>query len=516
MARLEIELDPSGASTGARVIKRDLRDIADHADRTTKATDRLGTRTERSMKRAGVATRGFEAAANRARLGVIALGAAVAAAVAKGFQSALGLDRALSEASTLLQGTTEEMALMRKEAIAMSSQFGGSTTQQVQAFYQAISAGAGTVEEATSLLQTSNQLAKGGVTSVTQAVDVLTTATNAYKQSNLTAANASDILFAGVKAGKTTVAELGSALGKIVPISAQLGVGFDEVVAATASLTLNGLSTSEAITGLRGAMSGILKPTKEASDLAKELGLEFNTTALKAKGFVGFLQDIIDKTGGNSDALAKLFGSVEGLAAVMALVSGEGKQVVSVLDDVRDSAGATQEAADKVSKALSDRLFVALGKVGKAFEFIGTILLNTVVPALELVVKAGDLVVSAFVKVGTDLSAVFKFISRETVIVAAATDDWTSAVDMHNQSERDLKNALDLVDGSSKAAADRAKELALANLALAESAQVATQKELELARALITASRIEQNRQWCLHPVDNVNRGIHSVPANKL
>ena len=79
-------------------------------------------------------------------------------------------------------------------------------------------------------------------------------------------------------------------------------------------------------------MASILKPTSEAATTAKQLGLEFNTAAIKSKGFAGFLQDVIDKTGGSEVEITKLFGSVDALKALMPLISNDLKTFNKNLD----------------------------------------------------------------------------------------------------------------------------------------------------------------------------------------
>ena len=449
---------------------------------------RKGEKTERRVKKSAAAMSG---ALNTLKLSAVAMGAAVGVAAVAGFQSARGLDAALAEASTLLQGTTAEMSLMRKEARAMAGEFGGNSTQQVEAFYQAISAGAGSVEEAAKLLRVSNQLAKGGVTDITTAVDVLTSATNAYTSMNLSAAAASDILFTGVKFGKTTVEELASTLGNVIPIASSVGIGFDEVVAATAALTTQGQSTSIAVTGIRGALSAVLKPTSEAATIAKELGIEFNTAGLKAKGFGGFIEDIIDKTDGSQAAIAKLFGSVEALNAVLAFTGGAGDAYAATMDGMAASAGATQLAADKVAASLSDRLDVSIGKVGLAAEWLGGILLSVAVPALEAVIKIVELVKSGFKSFAGDMVGVFNFFTKEVVKTAQSTGTWTDAVDTHIQSEFDLQYALTEVTGENQEAAAAALVAANANLDAARAAYDRVDAEIALARAMVTRQSVE-------------------------
>jgi TP901 family phage tail tape measure protein len=325
-------------------------------------------------------------------LGGLAAGVVSVQTAMASMAMARGFDAALAETSTLISGTAQELAFLEENARSMARQFGGDATQQVQAFYQAISAGAGSVENAAKLLDSANKLAIGGVTSTVTAVDALTTATNAYAKQGLTAADASDAMFVAIRAGKTNASELGAALGNIVPIASSVGIGFDEILGATAALTTQGQSTSMAVTGLRQVIAGVIKPTKEATDMAKALGLEFSTQAIQAKGLAGFLTDVVAKTGGSQDAMARLFGSVEALNAVLAFSGGAGTAFNDIMGQMAERAGATDEAFNKMSESLSQRWNVQVAIARDALLALGGVLLAGAVPALEAATSAAQFV----------------------------------------------------------------------------------------------------------------------------
>jgi len=314
-------------------------------------------------------------------------GAIAGFAFANMISGAIELSTAIGELSTLLPVGSARLGEMQDAARAMADEFGTNAAFQLKAFYGAVSAGATTTAKAIDIVSTANKLAIGGITDVATGVDILTTSTNAYAASGLTAAQASDLLFVGMKAGKTTIGELASGLGNVVPIAAALGVGFDELVAGTAALTLQGLSTATAITSLRAILSGIAKPTSEASKLATELGLDFSTTALRSKGLAGFLQDVIEKTGGSADKLSVMFGSVEALNAALAFAGEGGNAFNKILDDTTRAAGETATAMSLVDAQLGDRWLDLLQVITNLSIDLGYALLSVIVPAAEAVVK---------------------------------------------------------------------------------------------------------------------------------
>jgi TP901 family phage tail tape measure protein len=325
------------------------------------------------------------------KLGVLAAGYVSVQTAMSAVTMARDFSAAMAETSTLIDGTAQEMSVLEASARSMAREFGGSATSQVQAFYQAISAGAGSVEQASVLLDAANKLAVGGVTDVTTGVDVLTTAVNAYGPSVLSAADASDALFVGMKAGKTTIGELSAALGNILPLSSALGVSFDETVAATAALTTQGLTTAQSVTGLRAAMTAVTGPTKQAAELAKALGIEFNSSALKSKGLATFLNDVIAKTGGSADAMRALFGSVEATTAVLALAGGGSAALATTLEAMEAKAGSADAAFEKISANLNERLNVQMAILADAALTVGQAILSVAVPAIEAATRTAAL-----------------------------------------------------------------------------------------------------------------------------
>ena len=269
IARLALEVDSRSAKTAAR----DLDGLA-----------RSGKKTEKE-----VSTFSAKSSAAMAAFGVVVAGVATAAA---SMRSSLNFTTALAEVSTLVDETTFSMKSLEATSKRLAQEFGTLPIEQTKAFYQVISAGASTAAEATEILTAANRLAVGGVTDVTTAADGLTSVLNAYGDQVDGATAVSDALFVGMRAGKTTIEELSSGLGKVAPIAASLNVSFDELTASVSALTKGGISTQESITGIRAVLAAVAKPTKEAADLSAELGIQFDAAGLQAKGFQGFLEDL--------------------------------------------------------------------------------------------------------------------------------------------------------------------------------------------------------------------------------
>jgi TP901 family phage tail tape measure protein len=304
-------------------------------------------------------------------------------AMRESVRAATDFNKAMAEVSTLVSDDFN-IPELTQNIRNLSKEFGKIPADQAKAAYQIISAGASSAAEATTLLTAANKLAIGGVTDVKIAADGLTSILNGYGKSATEATSVSDSLFTAMKSGKTTIFELSSNIGKVAPLAAQAGTSLNELLSATASLTKSGVSTSEAVTGLRAILAAVVKPTKEASKVASSLGLDFSAAALKGKGFASFLEDVKNKTGGSTDALAQLFGGVEALVPVLALTGTASKDFANILELMQHNAGETEKAVSKMSETAAftfDKLSSQFGDVGLS---IGDTLLYVIVPAAQV------------------------------------------------------------------------------------------------------------------------------------
>lgn len=369
------------SALGSLVVKLSL----DHAeytkglDRNSQEALKFAQRTQRTFDNAASNVKSF-AVRSIAQVGAF-VGAL--AGINASLTSALAFDRQLAEVSTLLSGTTEEMQALRGESERLAREFGTLPTDQAKAFYQVISAGASTAAEATDILTAANRLAVGGVTDVLTAADGLTSILNAYGNQVESAASVSDTLFVGMKAGKTTIAELSANMGKVAPLAASLNVGFDELVATIAALTKGGISTAESITGVRSILAAITKPTSEAKKLAGDLGIEFNAAGLQAKGFAGFLDDLRARTGGSVEQLSLLFGGVEALVPIMALSGQAGADFSAIMGQMGDKAGSTEEAFNKMADSRGFKIDKLMASINSIALTLGDTLANVLAPAAE-------------------------------------------------------------------------------------------------------------------------------------
>lgn len=355
--------------------ERAMQQLGDEMAQASKKTEQLRAR----LREAGIELPTLSEAADKVGTSLTkAISAPIAALGVASGKLYLDYEKQLYTVATIADETVMSMDELSAAMITASNNSGMAATEVAQATYGAISAGVNTAEAA-SFVEKAAKAAKGGLTDVTTAVDGATSAINAWGLGYENAESVFDKFIIAQNLGKTTLGDLASQIGNLTGIAPQVGVSLEEVLAATAALTKNGVQTSTAMNGLKAVMSAVIKPTGEAAEVAKKLGLNFSAEALRDKGFTDFLSDVIQKTGGSEEALSKLFGSVEGLSQVMLLAGSGADDYAEALAAMGDSAGAMQAAFDKVTGSNLERMSLSINKIKNAGINVGA----TLSPAFE-------------------------------------------------------------------------------------------------------------------------------------
>lgn len=214
------------------------------------------------------------------------------------------------------------------------------------------------------ILEIAAKGASAGLSTTATSVKGLTAIMNAYGlKTGPEATKVMDVMFQTVNRGVVTFDELAQNIGDVTSISALLKVPVEEVGAAFAVITRNGINAAETSTAIASILRSILNPSTEAAKLASKLGIEWNAQALKAKGLNGVLADMIDKTKGNEQEMATLAGDARALKAAFILAKDGGKEFNDELAIMQNSAGATD---------------AALAEQAKSFEFQAKLLQNNI------------------------------------------------------------------------------------------------------------------------------------------
>lgn len=324
-----------------------------------------------------------------AKVGAVA-GVAIAAGIgSKAISSAADFEKAMSNVATLVDTSTESMSKMGKQVRDISKRVPVDLGELTSSLYDVRSAGidAGGAME---VLENSAKLAVTGLGTTKEATDILTSAINAFGLDSKKSDKVADVFFKTVKSGKTTVAELAQGFGQVAPLASQLGIQFEDLMSVTAAMTTSGMKASVAYTQQRAILSSMLKPTKEMEEAMKTVDItsENLSETLGTEGLWNTIMMLSDAVDGDQAELAKMFGSVEGLNAVMMILNGTGMDAKVVMDDMTKGSNKMDEALKKQKETTTAQYQLLKNQFGDILIELGTKILPYVIKAMDGLIYA--------------------------------------------------------------------------------------------------------------------------------
>ncbi len=269
-------------------------------------------------------------------------------------KAAVDFDRSMRNVNAISKLSEARFQALSKQVLGLSKETGKAPRDLARGLYDIVSSGF-QANDAIKILRVSAKAATAGLTDTATATKAINAALNAYHLQAEDARKVSDILFQTVNKGVLTFEELAQNMGDLVPAAAPLGVTLEEVGAAIATITLQGVPAAEAATRVKNTMLQLASPSKDLSKLLKENGFASGEAAIKANGFVGVLQLLQKTTGGSVTETAKLTPEIRSLLGVVGL-TGKNLQTYEAnlrsMDTAQRGSGASAKAFAEQGKSI--------------------------------------------------------------------------------------------------------------------------------------------------------------------
>ncbi|HEU0072479.1 MAG TPA: phage tail tape measure protein [Dehalococcoidia bacterium] len=319
---------------------------------------------------------------NVVRTGAIAGAGAIAGLGIASLKMAADFETAFAEVKTLLPNLSEEaFGKLKDDIIGVSKEFGIATDKSIPALYQAISAGV-PPDNVVSFMETAAKASIGGVTDLETAVDGITSVVNAYGSEVISAQEASDQMFTAVRLGKTDFTQLSASLFNVIPTASAAGVSFGDVASQLAVITASGTPTSVATTQIRAALVEAQKGGTKLDAALRDLnGVGFAELIKSGKTMPQIFETLRQSM--PDEDFKNLFGSVEAMNAVLGVTGPNFDNVSSAMDEMANSAGATDAAAKVIQETFNFKLNKAVNEAKIFLMELGLQALPHVTAALE-------------------------------------------------------------------------------------------------------------------------------------
>lgn len=365
--------------------------------------------------------------------GIQKLGSALKAAASNAVSMAMSNETAFAKASTLLSG--DDLTKYFEGLIEMSNRTGVAFTDLAESMYSALSAGV-PQDNVLEFVENTVNLSKGGFTQTATAIDIVTTALNAYQMEMSEATHVQDVLITTQNLGKTTVDELASNMGKLIPTANGVNVAFDQLGAMYATVTANGVATAETTTYLNAMINelGASGSTAEKAMQAATAGTDMAGKKISEISAMGYdvtdvlkLMDEYAQSTGKS--LSDMFSSSEGAKAANILLSNA-ESFKSNITAMIDSTGAAATAAETMMDTTAEKTQVAKNQIDNLTSAIAEQLLPAIGETAQSVSDALD---SSGIKtvaetVGSFISGTLTLLLKNINLIASAVTGVTAAV----------------------------------------------------------------------------------------
>lgn len=192
------------------------------------------------------------------------------------------------------------------------------------------------------------------------------------------------------------VEDMGQAMKYIAPVAHAMGLEIDETAAAVGILSDAGIKGSQAGTTLRGALTRLTKPTKDATAVMKQYGMSFydaNGNMLSMEGIIGQLEQGLSglTQQQRNQALTTLFGQ-EALSGMLVLLEAGPEKLAELTEGLNGAEGAAKEMAD----VMLDNTAGALEEFAGAIETAAINIQQILAPVVKNVVQWLTELVNAF------------------------------------------------------------------------------------------------------------------------
>lgn len=219
-----------------------------------------------------------------------------------GFEAAPKMEEWLSETQAIAGATSGSMKDLAKSIyeVASNSRY---TTEELTRTTTVLAQAGYSAEDISKLLGSVNQLATATGTDLNRSVDLLTSSMSLWNSQTSDASKMVNALTVAVNDSKAEINSIQKGMQYAGAAASQMGMSFEETVAAMSAVTNAGLKTRSIMgTGLRALLTELSNPASKLQKELKKVGLTVSDVNVRTEGFTNVMKKLAESGFGAENA----------------------------------------------------------------------------------------------------------------------------------------------------------------------------------------------------------------------
>lgn len=219
-----------------------------------------------------------------------------------GFEAAPNMEEWLAETQAIAGATSGSMNDLAKSIyeVASNSRY---TTEELTRTTTVLAQAGYSAEDISKLLGSVNQLATATGTDLNRSVDLLTSSMSLWNSQTSDASKMVNALTVAVNDSKAEINSIQKGMQYAGAAASQMGMSFEETVAAMSAVTNAGLKTRSIMgTGLRALLTELANPASKLQKELKKVGLTVSDVNVRTEGFTNVMKSLAEAGFGAENA----------------------------------------------------------------------------------------------------------------------------------------------------------------------------------------------------------------------
>lgn len=312
-------------------VKADLRSLDKGFKKAEKDTGLFSKNMQKRMKTVGLALTG--------------VGVAAGAMFGKAIKTTASFEQSMANVQSVAGASAKELQTLTTYAREMGRESVFSASQAADAMYFLASAGMDT-NQIMGALQGTMNLAAATQSDLASTSETTAATLSAFGLKANEADRVANVFAATISGSQANMEKLSTSMNYVGPIAKSMGMSLEETTAILGQLYNQGIDASTAGTALRQSITSLLKPTDDAVDVLKKLGVTITDDEGKLKPLVNIIGQLESAGLSTADAMT-IFGQRAG-PAMLALVSKGSGAIEALTEKVTGTNKASEMAAIQI------------------------------------------------------------------------------------------------------------------------------------------------------------------------